>query len=1195
MRRTRRSEFWLTAPSAPLPATIILAVLIQVTANQSDTIDQEEDPSKACGGIRVSLNWTAGLNPLPHRRRVLLVLAATVAVGAVLAGWTAQRSERQMRDDLLLQARLVAQTVDLDLLRQLSGTPADLDGAAHWQLKEHLVAARMADPRFHFVYIMGRRPDGSIVTYVETRPDDEDSPDALPGEVYPDASAEFQAIFTSGEPLVEGPLPDEWGVWVSALVPILDPQSNAVLAVLGLDVDASVWRLEMISRAAMPLGLIAVLLIVAAATTLAARRVEATPRPVLTRLLPSLTVLVVLLTIGTGVLLWCQHQAGVDQVMATSIAEMSRELEVDLHLQAHGLATTLQPIAADARVHQALRMGDTDDLASFMQLLFAALQQAGGVSRFSFLDADGVCRVCVHESGGCSGRARPEAISSIEDIGQPWTGLELGPHGTFTLRAVQPIIAGEDLLGYVELSKEIEDALQSLHTRYGVQLAVVVSKEHLDREDWERGRAQFERTDDWDRLDHAAVIYASQGRLPDPFAAVADHDLSRGPLHEGAGREIEYGARSWRISARPLKVATGAEVGCLLIMRDITDTKATFERQLILGSTLGAVLLTLFLSLIYIQLRRTDAGILAQQAELRSSEARLDQLVAQSRTIAWEVDADGVYTYLSQVVQTILGYGPEELVGRRRFHDLHIAAGRQEFRRVCLETSQRRDSFTGIEKPLQARDGRTVWVSTSGIPLLNTDGSLRGYRGTDTDITERKLAEQDSQRRREQFELAVRGSNDGIWDWNLRDNSLFLSPKWKEQLGYADAELTNEFATFESLIHPEDRELVAAYVQQYLEGDIEQYNLELRMLHKDGSVRWILARGAAIRDASGLPYRMAGSHTDITERKRSEQAMQCQLDFQIAVAEISSSFVSLADDLFDDAIDGTLRRLGELFEVDRGYLFRLTDDLAVMVNTHEWCAEGVASQKERYQDFSMDSLPWWQSRILADRSLQIPDVDALPPEAAAEQREFASQGIQSLICLLLHDEQGGLLGFFGFDAVKQRCEWSEDQVYMLRIVADIIGNAIDRRQAAARLRASEEKFRRITENLGDVVWLRSADGARMLYISPSYERIWGRTCQSLYEQPQDFMDAVHPQDQTAVQEGFETYQTTAIALANEMAAQAEMASIAKSEFLANMSHEIRTPMNGVIGMTGLLLDTALTEEQRRYAEIVRQRRVACWG
>ena len=139
------------------------------------------------------------------------------------------------------------------------------------------------------------------------------------------------------------------------------------------------------------------------------------------------------------------------------------------------------------------------------------------------------------------------------------------------------------------------------------------------------------------------------------------------------------------------------------------------------------------------------------------------------------------------------------------------------------------------------------------------------------DITDQKKAEDEVLRQKEQFELAVNGTNDGIWDWDIKTNDLYLSKRWKEMLGYEDHELQNEFETFSRNIHPDDKPRVFEFVGKYLEGKIDVYEIELRMKHKDGSYRWILAKGEALRDENNIPYRMAGSHSDITERKEMER------------------------------------------------------------------------------------------------------------------------------------------------------------------------------------------------------------------------------------------------------------------------------------------------------------------------------------
>jgi PAS domain S-box-containing protein len=128
------------------------------------------------------------------------------------------------------------------------------------------------------------------------------------------------------------------------------------------------------------------------------------------------------------------------------------------------------------------------------------------------------------------------------------------------------------------------------------------------------------------------------------------------------------------------------------------------------------------------------------ETALRESEARFAQLAAQSRTLAWEVDAEGLYTYVSDMTEDVTGYRPEELVGRMHFYDLHPVTGREAFKQAAFAVFERKEPFRSIVNAIQRKDGPAVWVATNGDPLLNADGILRGYRGSDTDITERQQA-----------------------------------------------------------------------------------------------------------------------------------------------------------------------------------------------------------------------------------------------------------------------------------------------------------------------------------------------------------------------------------------------------------------------------------------------------------------------
>ena len=140
--------------------------------------------------------------------------------------------------------------------------------------------------------------------------------------------------------------------------------------------------------------------------------------------------------------------------------------------------------------------------------------------------------------------------------------------------------------------------------------------------------------------------------------------------------------------------------------------------------------------------------------------------------------------------------------------------------------------------------------------------------------TEAERVANDLAKNHEHYVHAVEGSTDGLWDWDVAANTVYFSPRYKTMLGYAESELPNDFETWKGLIHPDDYARAMKTVDDYHDGRIPIYELEHRLKTKDGAYRWILARGAVLRDADGVVRRMSGSHTDIDDRKRAEASQR---------------------------------------------------------------------------------------------------------------------------------------------------------------------------------------------------------------------------------------------------------------------------------------------------------------------------------
>jgi PAS domain S-box-containing protein len=149
---------------------------------------------------------------------------------------------------------------------------------------------------------------------------------------------------------------------------------------------------------------------------------------------------------------------------------------------------------------------------------------------------------------------------------------------------------------------------------------------------------------------------------------------------------------------------------------------------------------------------------------------------------------------------------------------------------------------------------------------------VRAYQSRLRELAQKEAALRESEFR---WQFAIEGSGDGLWDWNNVDNTVFFSRRWKEMIGYADDEIAGSFDEWDQRIHPEDKAATMARIQGYLDGSIPTYINEHRVRCKDGSYKWILARGMLVsRGKDGKPLRMIGTHSDISDRKRSEDALK---------------------------------------------------------------------------------------------------------------------------------------------------------------------------------------------------------------------------------------------------------------------------------------------------------------------------------
>jgi len=234
---------------------------------------------------------------------------------------------------------------------------------------------------------------------------------------------------------------------------------------------------------------------------------------------------------------------------------------------------------------------------------------------------------------------------------------------------------------------------------------------------------------------------------------------------------------------------------------------------------------------------------------------------------------------------------------------------------------------------------------------------------------------------------------------------------------------------------------------------------------------------------------------DITERRRVREQLSRLVELQRLVTKASADFISVPFGQTDRAIQRTLATIGGFFSADRAYVFLFRDDCAFSDNTHEWCAESIEPEIDNLQGLPSAELRWWIDNLTGGKCINIPLVGSMPPEAAREKVILEAQGVQSLVVVPLMAE-GRLMGYLGFDAVREPRIWTGIEQDALLLLGSIMINAIMRERAEQALYQSESLARTVIDNSHIGISVRAPTGQLLLY-NQAWRNLWEMTDERL--------------------------------------------------------------------------------------------------
>ena len=382
-------------------------------------------------------------------------------------------------------------------------------------------------------------------------------------------------------------------------------------------------------------------------------------------------------------------------------------------------------------------------------------------------------------------------------------------------------------------------------------------------------------------------------------------------------------------------------------------------------------------------------------------------------------------------------------------------------------------------------------VSFLGMPLSSSSGAALGFLGViddrpmpDSELArslmtvfaaraasevERKQALERLKTSEAKYRQLHESMMDAFAAVELGGRIIECNRSFRQMLGYEAQEIQR--LTYRDITpakwHASEERLIREQVLTRGYSDVYQKEYQ----RKDGTVFPVELRAVLLRDDAGTPYGMWAVVRDITERKRTAQALHRQLAFDELITRLLARFASALGPEIDEHVSRGLEEIGRFMGVEHTAVIEIAADLTTWSVTHEWCAPGITRLLDKYQKVPLGSFDWTEKQVLAGEVVQVHNKAELPPEAAAIRQRWEEDGFHATLQVPLRGGGGQVRGCLGLYAVGHEASWLPEDLQRLKLVGEAIANVLERQRAEVSLGRSEARYRTLFECAQDAIFL----------------------------------------------------------------------------------------------------------------------------